>query len=87
MTWHQLVAMTAQSSGLPQTVVTRILTSAFVAIADKALHGQRVVVPGFGVFYQYRRKACRGLHPITHVPIDVPAKLAVGYHCSRAVKR
>ncbi len=93
MTWNELVRQAAalakapQSRTLPATQAKRVLVAAFVTIAEDVLHGGRVVIPGFGVFYRRRHAARRVRNPATKEPMTVPETTGVGFRCSRTIKR
>jgi len=98
MTWAQLLKTAQMAGKLPlhlprgnrrvsRKVLNDILKLVFATIADEVLHGRRVVVPDFGVFYRQTRKARRILNPITRQPIQLPASVGIGFHTSKAIKR
>jgi len=89
MTWHEMVVQTQAdiSKKVPREVVRNALSHLFASIAENALHGRRVMVPGFGVFSHRRRKSRRVLNPVTGQPIQLPATLSVGFRCSKSIKR
>lgn len=93
MTWNELVreaavlAKSPRSRSLPASQVKRVLVAAFVTIAEDVLHGGRVAIPSFGVFYQQRRAARRIRNPVTRELMTVPQTTGVGFRCSRTIKR
>ena len=98
MTWVELVTgaasvgilpkrMAARARAVPKKVAKTMLSATFVAIADAVLHGRRVAVPGFGVFYQARRKARRVKCIKTGEWRDIPAQVGIGFHTSSSIRR
>jgi len=96
MTWKQLVGKAANGMLLPpfwkrrtvpQKELERALKVAFTAIAEEALHGRKVVIPGFGVFSLRTRVARRVRNPVTKEMMQIPADRRIGFRCSKLIVR
>lgn len=96
MTWKEFVDGAAAVAilpeyhnrrGVPKKVVEKVLRSVFVKIADEAIHGRRVTIPGFGVFVRSVRKARKIANPITKEPIMLPVSTTIRFRASRNIKR
>jgi len=99
MTWNQLVKGHASAGILPRFrphAVRRVvpkktaeamLRATFNVIAEKALHGERVVIPGFGVFYKRTRKSRRIRNPQTLELMQLPRTVSIGFRTSKAISR
>ena len=65
-------------------------TSAFEAfvdsIADSLKKGERVAVPGLGIFSVAERKARTGINPQTKQMMKFPAKKVVKFRVAKAAK-
>ena len=60
---------------------------AFVdAIADNLKKGERVAVPGLGIFSVADRKARTGVNPRSKEPIRIPAAKAVRFRAGKDLK-
>lgn len=101
MTWEHLVecstkkaclqladpGLSAEQAKVSRRLARAMLYVAFTAIADTVMHGERVVVPTFGTFYRATRKARRIKDINSSAVLELPATVAVGFHCSKAIKR
>ena len=59
----------------------------FDAVADVLMKRGRVEIAGFGTFELYRRKPRTARNPRTGERIDLPAKVAVKFKPTNALKR
>lgn len=91
MTWHELAKLLARSvpkhKRLTKPESLRVLRTLFDAIGDSALHGNKVVIPGFGTFILRTRKARAIRHLKTKELIQLPEVRSVGFKCARGIKR
>lgn len=99
MTWNELVEGAASVGilpkypapghrrSVPKNVALKMLRSTFVVIAEKVLHGERVVIPGFGVFTKRTRKARKVRNPQTHEMMELGSSTTIGFRCSKSIKR
>ena len=77
MTKSELVAKVAAQAGVTKASAERCV-NAFIAVLAEALEkGERVALPGFGVFNTKERKARKGRNPRTGEVIEIPARKVV----------
>lgn len=87
MTWDSLIRETAGEAELTLKTTRSILEKAFVRIADSAIHGGRIAIPGFGAFFRRTRKA-RVVRDIkTKELIKVPSVSHVAFRAARSIRR
>lgn len=99
MTWKELVEGCASVGilpkypkpgtrrSVPKKTAETMLRATFNVIAEKALHGERVSIPGFGVFYKRTRKSRRIANPQTKELMQLPATVSIGFRTSKQVSR
>jgi len=63
-----------------------IVDRIFSIIKNKLLDGDRIHIVGFGTLEVVKRKARRGRNPATGEAIELPAKRALVFRPSRAIK-
>ncbi|NPA12474.1 MAG: HU family DNA-binding protein [Aquificae bacterium] len=86
MTKAELVAKVAAQAGLTKASAERCI-NAFVSALTEALEkGERVALPGLGVFNVKERKARKGRNPRTGEVIKIPARKVVVFHPAKALK-
>lgn len=64
----------------------QIVDQIFVTIKQQLLNGNRVHIVGFGTLEIVKRRARRGRNPATGESIELPAKRALVFRPSRAIK-
>jgi nucleoid DNA-binding protein len=99
MTWAEIVAGAASVGILPahpargkQRVVPKtaaevMLRAAFMKIAERVMHGEKVTIPDFGTFYPLHRKARTIRDLRSKQMMALPASHSIGFHTSKAIKR
>ncbi len=86
MTKAELVAKVAAEAGVTKAAAERCV-NAFVSALTGALEkGERVALPGLGVFNVKERKARKGRNPRTGEEITIPARKVVVFHPAKALK-
>ncbi|NPA57997.1 MAG: HU family DNA-binding protein [Aquificae bacterium] len=86
MTKAELVAKVAAQAGVTKASAERCV-NAFVAALTEALEkGERVALPGLGVFNVKERKARKGRNPRTGEVIKIPARRVVTFHPAKSLK-
>ncbi|WP_029520722.1 MULTISPECIES: HU family DNA-binding protein [unclassified Persephonella] len=86
MTKAELVAKVAAQAGTTKAAAERCV-NAFVAALTEALEkGERVALPGLGVFNVKERKARKGRNPRTGEVIKIPARKVVTFHPAKSLK-
>ena len=87
MTRADLVKSMADSTGMSQTDVDKVLT-AFLDEVSKVVStgGDKLTIPGFLTFERAHRNARTGRNPQTGEAIKIPAKRVVKFRVSKAAK-
>lgn len=74
-----LVARISQSTGLPPSTVSAVLTHYETHLKDTLASGKQVRLANFGAFRLIKRKARTGTKPGTTQPIAIPAATTVAF--------
>jgi nucleoid DNA-binding protein len=72
--------------GLSQAESQRIVDGIFEMIRERLLHGEKVLLSGFGCFRVRTRRERRGVNPQTGESIVVPGRKAIIFKPSRYLK-
>ena len=87
MTKEEFVAKLAQAGKVTKKQADDMF-SAFVDMVTASIKkGDRVALPGLGVFSVVQKKARTGRNPGTGQPIKIPARKAVKFSVSSALKQ
>ncbi len=86
MTKGQLADAVASKMGLSKKQAEEIIDSTFDVIVKTMIKGDKVNIPGFGIFKVSDRKAREGINPKTGEKIHIPAKKAAKFRPSKALK-
>lgn len=86
MTLAQLVNAIADATHSTKRGAAAAARALAEAIALAVRRGERVAIPGFGVFYPKRHRARRILAPDGH-PMRLPAVRSIGFRASKYQKR
>ena len=87
MTKEEFVAKLATSAKVTKKQAEDMF-SGFVGMITASLKkGERVALPGLGVFSVTQRKARTGRNPATGAPLKIPAKKAVKFSAASALKQ
>ena len=86
LTFAQLVEHVATHAGTTKKDADWTLRVAFGAIADQAEHGNRVTIPGFGVFSRRTRKSRKVRNPATGETIKIKASKSVRFKVGKELK-
>jgi DNA-binding protein HU-beta len=78
-----LCAELRRRHGIPAKHARIILLSALYLTMNAAAQGERVHIPGIGVFTRRRRKARHIANPQTSEPMRLPAQASVGFKAAR----
>jgi DNA-binding protein HU-beta len=86
-----LAAALATKTGISQAKAGDVLTALFEAdnggiISDALANGDKISIPGFGVFGTKERAARTGVNPATQKPINIPAKNTVFFRVGKTLK-
>ncbi|MFT5435072.1 MAG: DNA-binding protein HU-beta [Myxococcota bacterium] len=91
MNKNALTAALADKTGISRAKAGEVLTALFEAetggiIADALTGGDKVSIPGFGVFGTKVRAARTGVNPATQAKIQIPAKNSVFFRPGKTLK-
>ena len=86
MNKSELIAMTAESTGLTKKDAERVLNAALDAIIAAMGEHEKVQLSGFGTFEVKEREARVGRNPHTKEAIDIPATSVPVFKASKALK-
>jgi DNA-binding protein HU-beta len=87
MTSPELIAAVARSSGTSESQAAEVIQHVFGAIAETILSGVPVSVADFATFEVYTRREKRGRNPRTGARITIPAKGAIRFTPTPALRR
>ncbi|MFN8516178.1 MAG: HU family DNA-binding protein [Thermomicrobiales bacterium] len=83
---NEFIRQVAKEAGLPQTMVSQVLSAAVRVVARSLIAGQKVVWTGFGTFEMRQRSERRGINPQTRERITIDATNTPGFTASSAFK-
>ena len=87
MTKEEFVAKLATSAEVTKKQADDLFSEFIGMIAASLKKGERVALPGLGVFSVVQRKARTGRNPGTGAVIKIPAKKAVKFSTASALRR
>jgi DNA-binding protein HU-beta len=77
MTKAELVTAIAKGAGLTKKQADAALKAAVEAVSNALKKGERVAIPGLGIFTVRERAARKGRNPRTGAVINIPARKVV----------
>ena len=77
MTKAELVSAIAKGAGITKKQADAALKAAVAAISDALKKGERVAIPGFGIFSVRQRASRKGRNPRTGAVINIPSRKVV----------
>ena len=86
MTKTELIAITAEKTGMTKKDAEKAVTAALEAITAELAEGNRVQLAGFGIFEAKTRAARSGRTPKTNETIEIPASTNVAFKPAKALK-
>ena len=86
MTKGELVAKIAAEAGVKKSEAERCVNAFVKALSEALEKGERVAIPGLGVFNVRERKERKGRNPRTGEPMVIPARKAVVFTPAKALK-
>ena len=86
MNKSELIAMTAENTGLTKKDAERVLNAALDAITAAMADHEKVQLSGFGTFEVKEREARIGRNPRTKESIEIPATFVPSFKPSKALK-
>lgn len=82
----ELIAVTAENTGLSKKDTERVINAAVDAITASLVKGDRVQLSGFGIFEVKERNARIGRNPHTRETIEIPASRVPNFKASKTLK-
>ena len=86
MTKTELIAMTAEKTGMTKKDAEKAVAAVLDSIAAELTAGNRVQLAGFGIFETKTRQARTGRNPKTKEAIEIPASTSVAFKASKTLK-
>ena len=86
MTKAELVSAIAKGAGLTKKQADAALKAAVSAVSEALKKGERVAVPGFGIFSVRERAARKGRNPRTGGIIEIPARKVVVFRPAKSLR-
>ena len=86
MTKSELISKIAEKAGITKAAAERAVNAAIEAVVGALSKGERVAIPGLGVFNVKQRKARKGRNPRTGKEITIPARKVVAFTAAKALK-
>jgi DNA-binding protein HU-beta len=84
---NEFIRLVAKESGIPQTVVAKVLGVSVSVILRSLVKGDKVVWTGFGTFEMRRRSQRHGINPQTRERITIDSTLTPGFTASSTFKQ
>lgn len=81
-----ITAAIAAKTGLSKTKAGEVLNAMTDEIIAAMADNQTVSLKGLGIFSQQQSKSRRGTHPVTGLPLEIPASKRVRFKASQALK-
>jgi DNA-binding protein HU-beta len=81
-----LISAAAAKAGMEVKVIEKASESFFDALSEKLKEGNRVAIPGFGVFVLRSKKETKATNMRTGIPMVVPAHSFVAFRPSQKLK-
>ena len=82
----ELIALTAERTGLTKKDTERVINAALDAVSAAMASGDKVQLSGFGAFDVKDREARVGRNPHTKEAIDIPATRVPVFKPSKALR-
>ncbi|OPY01546.1 MAG: DNA-binding protein HU [Syntrophorhabdus sp. PtaB.Bin184] len=85
MSKMEFVPKLAEAGGITRKQADQVYSAFVGMIAESLKNGQRVALPGIGIFSVIARKARTGRNPRTGEEIKIPARKAVKFSSSSVI--
>ena len=86
MTKAELVTTIAKGAGITKKQADAALKAAVAAVSNALKKGERVAIPGFGIFSVRKRAARKGRNPRTGAVINIPARKVVVFRPAKDLR-
>jgi DNA-binding protein HU-beta len=87
MTKEEFVAKLTQAGKITKKQGDEVFSAFVQTITASLKKGERVAIPGLGVFSVVQKKARTGRNPATGAPLKIPARKAVKFSVSSTLKQ
>lgn len=82
----ELVSALANTAGMTQKDVSKVLDAFTTTISDTLKKGDQVILIGFGTFKVSERKARTGRNPKTGTPLEIKASKVPSFKAGKGLK-
>jgi DNA-binding protein HU-beta len=86
MTKAELIARAAEKAGVSKKQADRCLKAFIEVITDALQKGEKIAIPGFGIFSVKERAARKGRNPRTGEIIEIPARKVVHFKPAKQLR-
>ena len=86
MTKAELVAKMAEKAGVSKKQADKCLKAFIEVMAEALQKGERIAIPGFGIFVVRERGERKGRNPQIGEEITIPARKVVSFKAAKALK-
>jgi len=86
MTKAELIARAAEKAGVSKKQADRCLKAFIEVITDALQKGEKIAIPGFGIFSVKERAARKGRNPRTGDIIEIPARKVVHFKPAKQLR-
>jgi len=86
MTKAELVSAVASKAGITKKEADAAIKAAVEAITEALKNGERVAIPGFGIFTVRERSARKGRNPRTGDVIEIKARKVVVFRPGKQLR-
>lgn len=83
---QDFIKAVAQTAGLSQDAVSKVLTAMIGTVTSELKKGREVNITGFGAFKISRRAARNGVNPRTGASIKIPAMNSPVFRAGKTLK-
>lgn len=86
MTKAELVSSIAKGAGINKRQAEAALREAINSISESLKRGERVAIPGLGIFTVRQRAERKGRNPQTGAELVIPAKKVISFKPAKELK-
>ncbi|RTZ58053.1 MAG: DNA-binding protein [Gammaproteobacteria bacterium] len=86
MTKAELIARAAEKAGVSKKQADRCLKAFIEVITDALQKGEKIALPGFGIFQVKERSERKGRNPRTGEIITIPARKVVAFKPAKQLR-
>ena len=86
MTKTELIAHFMKEAELTKPQATKVLEVFANTIIDAAVAGNKITIPGLGIFTAKKREARMGINPMTKEPVQIQASIKPAFRAAKSFK-